>query len=122
MAVENKSLADRLSDFSKLIASNPLKIGDNLLQTKFDVNNTAKSILYEYKLTDTVADDATAEYMQSYMEENILSAFSDDFNSSDLVQEAARAGYTFRYRGVDQNGRQIYNVKLTPTDYAPLLR
>jgi len=41
---------------------------------------------------------------------------------SDLVQEAARAGYTFRYRGVDQNGRQIYNVKLTPTDYAPLLR
>ena len=72
--------------------------------------------------TDTVADDATAEYMQSYMEENILSAFSDDFNSSDLVQEAARAGYTFRYRGVDQNGRQIYNVKLTPTDYAPLLR
>lgn len=122
MDVENKSLADRLSDFSKLIASNPLKIGDNLLQTKFDVNNTAKSILYEYKLTDTVADDATAEYMQSYMEENILSAFSDDFNSSDLVQEAARAGYTFRYRGVDQNGRQIYNVKLTPTDYAPLLR
>lgn len=120
--VENKSLADRLSDFSKLIASNPLKIGDNLLQTKFDVNNTAKSILYEYKLTDTVADDATAEYMQSYMEENILSAFSDDFNSSDLVQEAARAGYTFKYRGVDQNGRQIYNVKLTPTDYAPLLR
>lgn len=66
--------------------------------------------MYEYKLTDTVADDATAEYMQSYMEENILSAFSDDFNSSDLVQEAARAGYTFRYRGVDQNGRQIYNV------------
>ena len=56
------------------------------------------------------------------MEENILSAFSDDFNSSDLVQEAARAGYTFRYRGVDQNGRQIYNVKLTPTDYAPLIR
>ena len=48
VAVENKSLADRLSDFSKLIASNPLKIGDNLLQTKFDVNNTAKSILYEY--------------------------------------------------------------------------
>lgn len=44
VAVENKSLADRLSDFSKLIASNPLKIGDNLLQTKFDVNNTAKSI------------------------------------------------------------------------------
>lgn len=39
-----------------------------MLQTKFDVNNTAKSILYEYKLTDTVADDATAEYMQSYME------------------------------------------------------
>lgn len=120
--VENKSLADRLSDFSKLIASNPLKIGDNVLQTKFDVDNTAKRILYEYKLTDTVADDATAEYMQSYMQENVLNFFSEDLNSSSLLQEAARAGYFFRYRGVDKNGRQIYNVKLTPTDYAPLLR
>lgn len=122
VATENKPLSERLQEFSQLVAKQKLMIGEGLQFAALNVDNQSRTLVYVYKYLNYTTADINPAEMQKIMESALLEAFQEDVTTSSLVREAADAGYTFCYRGVDKNDNRVFYVKLTYGDYKHLLR
>lgn len=121
VATENKPLSERLNDFSRMIANRQVMIGEGLQLAALNVDNQNRTLEYVYKYLNYTTADINPAEMQKIMESALLEAFQEDVTTSSLVREAADAGYTFCYRGVDKNNIHVFYVKLTYGDYKHLL-
>lgn len=122
VAVENKPLSVRLEETSQMITKNKPMIGEDLQMTAMNVENRSKTLVYVYKMLNISTADIDPTALQSSIEGFLIDAFAEDIKTSSLVREAAEAGYTFSYRFVDKNDKQICFLKLTYSDYKHLLR
>lgn len=115
--VEKKTLAQRINEAAELIKKGKPNISGAVQITDMIHDEAKKTIEYDYTYLTIEKTDDISKTMKAELEKG----FAEDLKNP-IIRDAAAEKYTFRFRGLNKDNKQIYLVTLPYNEYKSLIK